>query len=349
METEVTYVTGAATPSDSIEDRRQKPWAMVEAELLRDPYLTPQCKALYGLLITYGPERIFPGHQTLADCMGVSRSSIIRWLGQMHVFGLIEWDRRTGTSNKYYILGYANYKRGVALVEQGCSTSATGGVAPVEHDLDPLIQNQEPEKDPPAADSPPSGDLPWTEPIEGTADNLWPTDRPPTTPTQPRTKEQHQAGVRLALETFEQNGGRPGVADPTQGDPWADKPLKAFCVLVGQDVDQLKESKYRDWPRTLQKWAQTFGHTVTPQEAFQCIQGITQSEFNWMSFTSPRQTTFQETMDIMVGRLRGGKAFDAGINGKRSGNGRHDAATPGHIDPERLRIFEEQLGDRLVT
>jgi hypothetical protein len=102
------------------------------------------------------------------------------------------------------------------------------------------------EKDPPAADSPPAEEPFY---LEGET---------PTRASEPRTAEQHQAGARLALEAFVQNGGRPGVADPTQGDPWADKPLKAFCVLVGQDVDYLKPSKRKDWPRSLKEWGNSF-------------------------------------------------------------------------------------------
>lgn len=163
-------------PSDSIEDRRQKPWAMVETDLLRDPSITPQHKALYGLLITYGPKSIFPGHETLAECIGASRSTIIRWLNEMRASGLIDWVKRTGTSNRYYILGYENYTKGVAPVEQGCSTGDTGGVARVTHDLDPPILNQE-QEEPAAPDSPPV--------VDSDADATAALFKPP----QPRSQE----------------------------------------------------------------------------------------------------------------------------------------------------------------
>jgi hypothetical protein len=166
-------------------------------------------------------------------------------------------------------------------------------------------------REPPAADSPPAEEPFY---LEGET---------PTRASEPRTAEQHRAGVQHALETFEQNGGRPGVADPTQGDPWADKPLKAFCVLVGQDVDYLKPSKRKDWPRSLKEWGNSFSSekatSATPHETFQCIQGITQSELDWMTFTSPRQTTFQDTMDIMLSRLRSGQPWNA--TGKKANGG----------------------------
>jgi hypothetical protein len=91
-----------------IRDMRDLGFAQVESALLRDPTITPQCKALYGLLITYGPDRIFPGHNKLAECMGVKRRSIIRWLAELRKHGLIDWERRGSTSNNYFILGYKN-------------------------------------------------------------------------------------------------------------------------------------------------------------------------------------------------------------------------------------------------
>jgi hypothetical protein len=94
-----------------IRDMRDLGFAQVESELLRDPTITPQCKALYGLLITYGPSRIFPGHETLAGCLGVKRRTVITWLAQLRELGLIDWKRRGSTSNNYFILGYGNLLR----------------------------------------------------------------------------------------------------------------------------------------------------------------------------------------------------------------------------------------------
>jgi len=151
--------------SDSIEDRRQNPWAMVENELLRDSRISPQCKALYGLLITYGPQSIFPGQETLAECMGTTRQTIKRWLDDLRLQKLIDWENRTGTSNKYYILGYANFlAMGVTPALHPCNTSITPHVIPTLHDLEPVNQNHKEEG---GADAQPALDDSWpTEPAE---------------------------------------------------------------------------------------------------------------------------------------------------------------------------------------
>ena len=108
-----------------LQDKRTVPFAMVEVAFLRDPTFSTQEKAVYSLLITYGPERIFPGHQTLADQLGATRQSVIRWLNSLRERGMIDWDNREGTSNWYYILGYENVQGGVTPVIQGCNTSDT--------------------------------------------------------------------------------------------------------------------------------------------------------------------------------------------------------------------------------
>jgi len=125
---------------DELHDERRVPFAMVESEFLKDPTFTPQEKALYSLLVTYGPQRIFPGQQTLADCLNVSRQSVIRWLNSLRSRGMIDWCNRIGTSNLYTILGYENVRslEGVTPVVQGYNTHDTPPVTSVLHDLDPL-------------------------------------------------------------------------------------------------------------------------------------------------------------------------------------------------------------------
>jgi hypothetical protein len=85
-------------------DERVDPYAKVDVWVLRNPKISPQCKALYGLLISYGPDRIFPGHVRLARELGVSRQTIINWMADLKKFNLIDW-QRTGRSNRYRILG----------------------------------------------------------------------------------------------------------------------------------------------------------------------------------------------------------------------------------------------------
>jgi len=147
-------------PGDTLRDLRDVQFAMVESALLRDPSIPLPLKALYSLLITYGPDRIFPGQETLAKCLGVGRQFINEQLGKLRELQLVTWTQRPGTSNEYEILGYDHYliekaltpsawvsppgdtsAGGVVIRRQGVSSVATGGVVCGDtiqiHDPDP--------------------------------------------------------------------------------------------------------------------------------------------------------------------------------------------------------------------
>jgi len=186
---------------------------MVEKDLLRDSTISPQCKTLYALLITYGPQNIFPGQQTLGDCLGTSRQTVSKWLGELRDRGLIDWDNRNGTSNKYYILGY-DHLQPVKQALHPCKPGFTPPVNQALHDLESPIHNQYQENTPAA-----SSLLVESEPSpndQAKDESFYLPGEVPTAPPVPRTAEEHKAGIRRALETFSRNGdGRAGVADPT--------------------------------------------------------------------------------------------------------------------------------------
>jgi hypothetical protein len=136
----------------------------------------------------------------------------------------------------------------------------------------------------------------------------------PTQPTVPRTAEQVKAGVQRAIETYARDGGRPGVADPTQeADPWANGPLLAFCALVHRK--SLKEKEKQHWPGELARWAKEW--EASPQETADAIKAITQSELEWQTYKTPFSDSFKETMDMMIDRLRNNMPVNA--RGQRKG------------------------------
>jgi hypothetical protein len=103
-------------------DKRRIPFAKVEVPLLRDPTLTPLCKVLYGVLMSYGPGRIYPSHETLAKKVGVKRRTIVRGLQELRERGMIDWVR-TGRSNEYRIIG------------PRCASQDTSDVHPETHQM----------------------------------------------------------------------------------------------------------------------------------------------------------------------------------------------------------------------
>jgi len=113
--------------ADKLSDRRRLPFAMVEQVVLRNPNITPQSKATYALLITYGPDRIFPGHDRLAADLGVTDRSIRRWLNELKGKGLVTWSR-TGRSNAYTILG----------PDRTSMSDQSGQERPIRSDIDVL-------------------------------------------------------------------------------------------------------------------------------------------------------------------------------------------------------------------
>jgi hypothetical protein len=273
----------------------------VEAELLRDPRITPQCKALYSLLITYGPRRIFPSQQTLGKCLGVSRQTVKTWLDELKALGLITWTPRNGSSNEYDILGYANLQP-VKPTLQGCKAQLTPPVKPTLHDPDPLIQIQELER--PSTDVDDFSDL---------------FDKPNGKPITTNLPATAQDPIELAAKTQEARAKEKQWTTPqANADSWADKPLHGFCVLATRP--ELKESERKNWPRQLQKWAREW--KATPDECYQCIKAIPDSEFHWMTFRSPFSNSFLEIMDAMISRIRAGQPINA------KGNGHQPAALP---------------------
>jgi len=214
----------------------------------------------------------------------------------------------------------------------------------------PLPENLRTSKEKPWQDGPPYAGLPHTEnpppvnPHTGnqtvlSTESLPSTDstkkEPPTADSPPNPaqafKERHAndvLGLMAESHHKRQEVEHPDFTDASKDqDPWADKPLRAFCVLVGEDYDTLKPSKREHWTKQLKKWADTWGAEAAgvpspmPDETARCIQGITQSELNWMTFTSPFQSSFQDIMDRMYSRLRNHQPWDMGVQGNGGPSG----------------------------
>jgi hypothetical protein len=120
----------------------------------------------------------------------------------------------------------------------------------------------------------------------------------------------HCAGVQAKEGTWTV------TAEAGGDDPWADKPLKTFCVLAGRNT--LKDNETTEWSRQLREWAVEWG--ATPEETCQALQAIPDSESDWKTFSWPGGAEFKRTMDTMIDRIRSGLP----INAKGNGNGRHD-------------------------
>jgi hypothetical protein len=81
------------------------------------------------------------------------------------------------------------------------------------------------------------------------------------------------------------------------------KPTIAFCGLVSMDVSALGSTKRAQWARQIQDIAEEAG--ADAYQTANAIMDIAKSEYAWMTFTSPYQTSFANTLTIMLGRQKG--------------------------------------------
>lgn len=86
-------------------------FAQIPEDLVTDPDLTDRAIRLYALLWVYSSKKgrdAFPGRQTLADDLGVSKSTVDRGIGELVRRGAItvdeRWDGERQTSNVYTII-----------------------------------------------------------------------------------------------------------------------------------------------------------------------------------------------------------------------------------------------------
>jgi hypothetical protein len=234
----------------------------------------------------------------------------------------------------------------------------------------PEITTQE---EPPLADSPPDASLDDSAALRNQLDVLL-KDSPdilvealedvaetealfkPPKPSPRKPPEQEQARMRdkfgtsplqvaAVVEKARGEAEHPDMTDASKdGDPWANGPLLAFCAVAHIDPEHIKPSERKDWPKQLHKWASTWEDAApTPAEVVQCLKGITESEHAWKTFTSPRQYSLQETMDVMLSRLRGGQPWNA--EGKRNGGpstARKEPVIDLAVKETMSRLFDER-------
>src|SRR5688572_29633378 len=79
-------------------------FSMVPNFILKDPTLSLGAKVTYSMFLVYAWQNdyCFPGQETLAQDMGMSRSRVTEFVGQLQKAGLITIERRgLGRTNMY--------------------------------------------------------------------------------------------------------------------------------------------------------------------------------------------------------------------------------------------------------
>ncbi|MFH1047314.1 MAG: hypothetical protein V1738_03340 [Patescibacteria group bacterium] len=107
-------------------------FAQLSYAVIDDRRLNPIDRAVLEKLVRHakfnGEKTCYPGDTRIGKAIGRSRWTVILSRKRLKEFGCITWMRRLGTTNLYTISPWV-----VAPIQQGCSTGATGGVAPVPH------------------------------------------------------------------------------------------------------------------------------------------------------------------------------------------------------------------------
>ena len=290
---------------DSMQDKRNVPFAMVEVGVLRNPSIKPQLKALYGLLITYGPERIFPGQQRLADEMGVTRVCIHGWLQKLRDIGLIGWEQRSGTSNLYTIHGLKGYKQ---VFTGGVNVDLHPGVNGRLHDLDPHDLDLPSERRADARSAPKAKQLEVFEwemsdndihviecpQCEGQVD-IW---------TELSTSAAQCPHCGLPLQIKNSHGKvthRPPQAarHRTRASPWL-VAVEAFCERAGLEWAKVSGVQKGQWARSI---AEVAGEGADPGEVAAAIRAM--EIYDVANLKSPYQARFKEPLVIALARGEG--------------------------------------------
>lgn len=286
-------------------DERPKPYAKVDVWVLRNPEITPQCKALYGLLITYGPDRIFPGHDRLARELSVTRQTVSKWMHDLRDLELIDW-QRTGRSNRYRILGPAR-----------CKAKHTSDVKPGIHQMPIETDNRckpeqtrsrskeldpstpDPINSPAGAENPPEPDI------------LPPTDNPNSITNRPvESGDEHQGGNASTGSYMgdiqrRANGGESWTVPAEAGgaDSFRDGPVNAFCDLIGVGREHLTGKEINDIAKVLRQVAEK--RQIDAPFVAESIALLLESDWDWRckSFTqNPHKGGFEEVLCTLIGR-----------------------------------------------
>jgi transposase-like protein len=290
----------------TLRDLRGVPFAQVETELLRDPTITPQCKALYSLLVSYGPDRIFPGQERLARDLGTTRQTISKWLRELRKKGIISWVRRGSTSNEYQLLGYGQCKAEVtseddvkpslqqmsSQVDNRCKASFTRSIS---SELDPV------KKTAPDGDSP-NDDWP-------SESNFTPRDE--LAEQEPITKSKDYLGMSAEVE--KRTNGAPSwtVTGPEGANPWENGPVRAFCTLT--HMPNAPPGSADAWGREFERIATRW--KATPEQFIMAVGMIAKDKkHDWRSFTSPFNPSFESVVDVMLSRVMSGQTTNLVIS-----------------------------------
>lgn len=167
-------------------------------------------------------------------------------------------------------------------------------------------------------------------------------------PPEPETREK-QEPERTYLgdcaKTFERTGGRGSPTVPEDAPEGLDlfefEPLIAFCETIGMNHADLTEKNRLSWRRELRTLAQETG--TQPAEMAAAIRASKLSEFDWMTFTWPGQKSFQNTVMILISRIKNRAPLNQGRQAGHTTPAPATAKTPPSLPGQVQRRKEARI------
>ena len=100
--------TSANIQFDRADPVTQQGFTQLPNFILRDPKLSVGAKVVYAMFISYGWHNnfCFPGQETLASDMGLTRPRVTQLIGELEAAGLISIQRRGQGKTNIYIIHF---------------------------------------------------------------------------------------------------------------------------------------------------------------------------------------------------------------------------------------------------
>lgn len=341
METPAEYATNGTY---KVRDARTEKRFFVDNVIIRayGPILGVYGVAVYNALCVHANKETqqgFPAHRTIAALLNCSvdkvKESIQLCIKLKLVHSRPRYDKKTHrqTSNLYTLLDPPPIPDSPVLTD----TPPRNAEAATNN---PHLDQSYLKEEPPPADSPPADDSvyveksgdppedatlwpsgpapttnlpttgpPWTtEPIPGTAGNLWPDDRSSTNEktTAAQFKARHATtpeGLHQETVTARSKVDHPDFTDPTKDDdPWLDRPVKEWCAFIRLPYDEQSIGRKRMLAGDLRAIAASV--EKGPAETSEAIRKMTKSaSCEWLR--SAGRPTHREFGNVLLNVLCG--------------------------------------------
>ena len=97
---------------NSMRGRKKAGYGNVYKDIMSNPNLSLQSKAVYGYLSSFtgDQEYCFPSYDTMQKHLKISRASLSKYIKELIAFGVVQVNKRFTGSNQYYLTDLGDFK-----------------------------------------------------------------------------------------------------------------------------------------------------------------------------------------------------------------------------------------------